>query len=73
MRRSSALGAYGCGMPIAKFGVPWFIGLPLGVVAAGLAAVVIGWLATRTRGIYFAMVTLALSQVVYYVVSSGCR
>ena len=62
------LGAYGCGVPIAKFGVPWFIGLPLGVVVAGLAAVVIGWFATRSRGIYFAMVTLALSQVVYYVV-----
>jgi len=30
--------------------------------------VVIGWFATRSRGIYFAMVTLALSQVVYYVV-----
>jgi branched-chain amino acid transport system permease protein len=62
------LGAYGCGVPIAKFGVPWFIGLPLGVVIAGLASVVIGWFATRSRGIYFAMVTLALSQVVYYVV-----
>ena len=62
------LGAYGCGVPIAKFGVPWFIGLPLGVAIAGLASVVIGWFATRSRGIYFAMVTLALSQVVYYVV-----
>jgi branched-chain amino acid transport system permease protein len=62
------LGAYGCGVPIAKFGVPWFIGLPLGVVIAGVASVVIGWFATRSRGIYFAMVTLALSQVVYYVV-----
>ena len=62
------LGAYGCGIPIAKFGVPWFVGLPLGVAIAGAASVVIGWFATRSRGIYFAMVTLALSQVVYYVV-----
>src|SRR5919202_1567102 len=62
------LGAYGCGVPIAKFGVPWFLALPLGVGVAGVAAVVIGWFATRSRGIYFAMVTLALSQVVYYVV-----
>ena len=62
------LGAYGCGLPIAKFGVPWFVGLPLGVAIAGVASVVIGWFATRSRGIYFAMVTLALSQVVYYVV-----
>lgn len=62
------LGAYGCGIPIAKFGVPWFLALPFGVIVAGIASAVIGWFATRTRGIYFAMVTLALSQVVYYVV-----
>lgn len=61
------LGAYACGVPIARFGWPWFVSLPLAVVAAGLLAAVIGWLATRTRGIYFAMVTLALSQIVYYV------
>ena len=41
--------------------MPWFAALPLGVLIAGLAAAVIGWFATRTRGIYFAMVTLGLS------------
>jgi branched-chain amino acid transport system permease protein len=61
------LGAYGCGVPIAKFAVPWLFAVPLGVLIAGLAAAMIGWFATRSRGIYFAMVTLALSQVVYYV------
>lgn len=60
------LGAYGCGIPIAKFGVPWFVALPMGIAVAGLASVVIGWFAIRSRGIYFAMITLALSQVVYY-------
>ena len=60
------LGAYGCGVPIAKFGVPWFLALPMGIAIAGLASVIIGWFAIRSRGIYFAMITLALSQVVYY-------
>ena len=60
------LGAYGCGVPIARFGFAWFPSLLLGVLIAGLAAALIGWLAIRTRGIYFAMVTLALSQVVYF-------
>lgn len=60
------LGAYGCGIPIAKFGVPWFLALPMGIAIAGIASVVIGWFAIRSRGIYFAMITLALSQVVYY-------
>ena len=62
------LGAYGCGVPIAKFGFPWYAALPLGVIVAGVGSVVIGWFATRSRGIYFAMVTLALSQIVYYLV-----
>jgi branched-chain amino acid transport system permease protein len=32
-----------------------------------MAGLVIGYLAIRTRGIYFSMVTLALAQIVYYV------
>jgi branched-chain amino acid transport system permease protein len=60
------LGAYGCGIAIARFGIPWLPALMLGVVLATVGAAIIGGLAIRTRGIYFAMVTLALSQVIYY-------
>lgn len=60
------LGAYGCGVAIAGFGVHWLPALLIGIVLSGLGAAIIGGLAIRTRGIYFAMVTLALSQVVYY-------
>src|SRR5690606_17535835 len=28
------LGAYGCGVPIAKFGFPWYVALPLGIIIA---------------------------------------
>jgi branched-chain amino acid transport system permease protein len=62
------MGAYGCGLAVARYGLPWFAGIFIGVMVATLLALVIGHLATRTRGIYFAMVTLALSQLVYYVV-----
>src|SRR5574337_635182 len=41
--------------------------LPLAVLAAGAAALVIGFFVVRTRGIYFIMVTLAFAQMVYYV------
>jgi branched-chain amino acid transport system permease protein len=59
-------GAYLCGIAIVHFGLPWFAAIALGI-AGGLAmAALIGVLAIRTRGIYFAMVTLALSQCVYY-------
>jgi branched-chain amino acid transport system permease protein len=60
------LGAYGCGVAIAKFGVPWLPALLFGVLLSAFGAAIIGGLAIRTRGIYFAMVTLALSQVIYY-------
>ena len=40
--------------------------IALGVVGGLLMALLIGVLAIRTRGIYFAMVTMALSQCVYY-------
>jgi branched-chain amino acid transport system permease protein len=59
-------GAYVTGIAIGKFGVPWFAAVPLGVLGGGLLAFIIGALSTRTRGIYFSMVTLALAQLVYY-------
>jgi branched-chain amino acid transport system permease protein len=41
--------------------------LPIAVSASALLALVIGALALRTRGVYFIMVTLAFSQMVYFV------
>jgi branched-chain amino acid transport system permease protein len=40
--------------------------LPLGVAAASGAALVIGALSLRTRGIYFIMVTLAFGEMLFY-------
>ena len=59
-------GAYGCGIALVHFGVGWFGAILIGTALATLVAAVIGFLAIRTRGIYFAMVTLALSMCVYY-------
>src|ERR1700735_4217819 len=59
-------GAYFCGIAIVHFGLPWYAAIALGIVGGVLMAAVIGVLAIRTRGIYFAMVTMALSQCVYY-------
>lgn len=59
-------GAYTSGMAISHFGANWWVAMVTGVIAAALLALVMGALAIRTRGIYFAMVTLALSQLVYY-------
>ena len=59
-------GAYGCGIAIVSYKIGWFGAIVIGTVFATLLAVVMGYLAIRTRGIYFAMVTLALSMCVYY-------
>jgi branched-chain amino acid transport system permease protein len=42
-------------------------GIVAGVLAAALLGLVIGVLAIRRQGIYFAMITLALGQLVYFV------
>lgn len=61
------VGAYGCGIAISVFGVNWLLAIAIGVVMGGAVAMVVGALAIRSRGIYFAMVTLALAQCVYYI------
>ncbi len=60
-------GSYGAGMVMVHLGWPWYVAIPVGVAAATAIGVVIGFLAIRARGIYFAMVTLALAQCVYYI------
>ncbi len=59
-------GSYLCGIAIVTFGWPWYAAIGVGVVAATAIGAAIGFLAIRTRGIYFSMVTLALAQIVYY-------
>jgi branched-chain amino acid transport system permease protein len=60
------VGSYLTGISMVHFQLPWLAAIAVGVAAASLAGLVIGYLAIRTRGIYFSMVTLALGQIVYY-------
>jgi branched-chain amino acid transport system permease protein len=62
------LGAYGAGITLAKLG--WhsvWLALAVGVVAAGVGGVLVGFFALRRRGIYFAMLTLAFAQLFYFI------
>ncbi len=43
------------------------LGLIAGAVAAGLIGLLVGVVAIRRQGIYFAMITLAIAQMVYFV------
>jgi branched-chain amino acid transport system permease protein len=60
------IGGYLTGIAMLDFAVPWPLAILAGVLCAMLGGGVIGFLAIRTRGIYFSMVTLALGQIVYY-------
>src|SRR5713226_8461797 len=62
------LGAYGAGIALAKLGVPsvWG-GVAVGLGLASAGGAVIGFLCLRRRGIYFAMLTLAFAQLLYFI------
>jgi len=49
------------------WGVSPEIGIILGVVAAAALSVITGLIAIRRQGIYFAMITLALSQLLFFI------
>lgn len=58
---------YVAGYAIKTWGLTPELGLVLGTVAAALGGLLVGALAIRRQGIYFAMITLALSQMVFFV------
>jgi branched-chain amino acid transport system permease protein len=62
------LGAYGTGIALAKLQVgSLWLAFGCGLGAAVLGGVVVGFFALRRRGIYFAMLTLAFAQLLYFV------
>jgi branched-chain amino acid transport system permease protein len=61
------LGAYGAGMTLKYLWPSTGLAILLGMAVGTLAAVVIGALIVRLRGVYFAMVTIAVGQVFYFV------
>lgn len=58
--------AYVTGHSVKVLGVSPELGLLAGTAVAALLGLGFGWLAIRRQGIYFAMVTLALAQMVYF-------
>ena len=59
--------AYVTGWVIKAQGWTPELGLLAGAVAAGLIGLLVGLVAIRRQGIYFAMITLAIAQMVYFV------
>jgi len=49
------------------WGLPPELGIVVGVAAAAALAVITGYVSIRRQGIYFSMITLALSQLLYFI------
>lgn len=65
-------GAYVAAHAAKAWGVTPELAILAGTAVAALLGVVIGWLAIRRQGLYFAMITLALAQIVYfYAIQAG--
>jgi branched-chain amino acid transport system permease protein len=60
-------GAYIVAILAAEGITSLWIAWPLAVAVAALAALVIGAISLRTRGVYFIMITLAFAQMMYYI------
>jgi branched-chain amino acid transport system permease protein len=60
-------GAYASGILALRLGVPFPLNALAGAGFAGLLAIPLMFLAIRRRGIYFAMITLAFAQMIFYI------
>ena len=62
------LGAYGAGMTLKYLAPSTPLAILIGTLVGGLAATVLGPLVMRRRGIYFAMITIAIGQLFYFLI-----
>lgn len=67
-----AAGAYAVAMPARAYGITdAFLLVVLGTVAGGIVALVAGFLLARYREIFFAMLSMALSMILYGVLAKS--
>jgi len=62
------LGAYGAGMTLKYIAPSTPLAIIVGTLVGGLAATLLGPLVMRRRGIYFAMITIAIGQLFYFLI-----
>jgi branched-chain amino acid transport system permease protein len=61
------LGAYASGIVLVRTNCSIWTSIGVGIVVSAIGAVIIGFFCLRRRGIYFALLTLAFSQMLYYI------
>ncbi len=61
------VGAYTLGIVLIRLWENVWFGLLSALLAGGLTAVILGYLCIKRRGIYFAMLTLAFAQLLFFI------
>jgi branched-chain amino acid transport system permease protein len=64
------IGAYGVAIMMQTLGWSFWIALPLSALMTAFIGFLVGFLALRTRGAYFAIVTMCLGEIVGLVISN---
>ena len=59
-----AIGAYGYAISILSFGLPWWVGILIGLAASVIFAFILGIPTLRLRADYLAIVTIAAAEIV---------
>jgi branched-chain amino acid transport system permease protein len=59
------IGSYVCGILMKTYGVPFSLALPASALGSAFFALIFGFFCVRLTRIYFAMLTLAFSQIVW--------
>jgi branched-chain amino acid transport system permease protein len=62
------LGGYTVAMLMTKTHINFWLSLVAGVVLAALVGAIVGYFCVRLRGIYFAVLTLAFGQLIFFIV-----
>jgi branched-chain amino acid transport system permease protein len=65
-----AIGAYTMAILVVKEGWSMWLAAPLGIVAAGVGGLVLGLPTLRLRADYFAIITIAFSEIIRYVATN---
>ena len=68
-----AIGAYTYALLYTQFGVSFWVGMPLGGLAAAVFGIILGLVTLRLRGDYLAIVTLGFIQIVHLILNNWDR
>jgi len=67
------IGCYGCGIAVRDFGFSIWEGLLVSIILGILLASIIGAISIKKKGVYFAMISMAVAQMLYFLALSPLK